>query len=153
VRDLVERYAEPCDAIVFLQTIEHVQDPLGVLEHFRRLLRPGGTAYVSTPNVLTLAPPGAERSDNPWHLREYHAEDFRALCEQVFERVELLGVFHARKLALHDLALRAGWDRAHRALGITAAFYDRFVPSISARDFALRPGPLERALDFLAILR
>src|ERR1044072_5942981 len=25
-RDLVERFAEPCDAVVFLQTIEHVQD-------------------------------------------------------------------------------------------------------------------------------
>ena len=30
-------------------------------------------AYVSTPNVLTLAPPGAEKSDNPWHVREYRA--------------------------------------------------------------------------------
>ena len=48
--------------------------------HFRELLRPGGTAYVSTPNLLTLAPPGAEKSDNPWHLKEYRAEEFRALC-------------------------------------------------------------------------
>jgi 2-polyprenyl-3-methyl-5-hydroxy-6-metoxy-1,4-benzoquinol methylase len=153
VRELVERYSEPCDAIVFLQTIEHLEDPRGALERFRELLRPGGTAYVSTPNVLTLAPPGAERSDNPWHLREYRAEDFRALCQAVFDRVELLGLFHARKLRAHELALRLGWDRVHRALGVTGAFYDRFTPAISARDFALRPGPLERALDFLAILR
>src|SRR5690348_13434211 len=26
VRDMVETYSEPCDAVVFLQTIEHVQD-------------------------------------------------------------------------------------------------------------------------------
>jgi 2-polyprenyl-3-methyl-5-hydroxy-6-metoxy-1,4-benzoquinol methylase len=95
-RDLVDRFSQPCDAVVFLQTIEHVERPQHVLAHFKSLLRPGGAAYVSTPNVLTLAPPGAEKSDNPWHLREYRAAEFRALCEGVFERVELLGLFHAR---------------------------------------------------------
>jgi len=152
-RELVERYAQPCDAVVFLQTIEHVQDPETVLVHFRELLRPGGAAYVSTPNLLTLAPAGAEKSDNPWHLKEYRAEEFRALCASVFGRVELYGLFHTRVLRAHELALRAGWDRLHGALGITRPFYDRFTPAISARDFALRPGPLERALDFVAVLR
>ena len=79
VRDLVESYSEPCDAVVFLQTIEHVEDPAAVLRHFRAMLRPAGTAYVSTPNLLTLAPPGASKSDNPWHLREYRAEEFRRI--------------------------------------------------------------------------
>jgi SAM-dependent methyltransferase len=153
VRDLVESYEEECDVVVFLQTIEHVQDPEAVLAHFRDMLRPGGTAYVSTPNLLTLAPPGAEKSDNPWHLKEYRAAEFRALCASVFPDVELLGVFHARVLRAHELALRAGWDRVHAALGITRPFYDRFTPAISARDFALRPGPLDRALDFVAVLR
>jgi SAM-dependent methyltransferase len=153
VRDLVESYEEPCDAVVFLQTIEHVPDPAGVLRHFRRTLRADGTVYVSTPNLLTLAPPGADKSDNPWHLKEYRAEEFRGLCESVFDHVELFGVFHARVLRAHELALRAGWDRVHSALGITHSFYDRFTPAISARDFALRSDPLERALDFVAVLR
>jgi SAM-dependent methyltransferase len=152
-RDLVERFSEPCDAVVFLQTIEHVEKPEEVLAHFASLLRPGGTAYVSTPNVLTLAPPGAEKSGNPWHLREYRPEEFRQLCESVFERVELLGLYHARKLRLHELALRAGWDAVHPRLGLTDSFYSRFTPAISAGDFALSPGPLERALDLLAVLR
>lgn len=153
VRDLVEGFAEPCDAVVFLQTIEHVEDPAAVLRHFRSMLRPGGTAYVSTPNLLTLAPEGAEKSDNPWHVKEYRAEEFRALCESVFERVEILGLFHARKLRAHELALRLGWDAVHARLGITKAFYDRFTPAIGARDFALRRGELDRALDFVAVLR
>ena len=153
VRELVESWSEPCDAIVFLQTIEHVEEPTAVLSHFRELLRPGGSAYVSTPNLLTLAPPGAAKSDNPWHLREYRAQEFRELCAGVFGEVELYGLFHARLLRAHELALRAGWDRLHAALGITRAFYDRFTPAISARDFALRRGPLERALDFVAVLR
>ena len=84
-RDLVESFAEPCDAVVFLQTIEHVQDPGAILEHFKSMLaagqgerdHAGGVAYVSTPNILTLAPPGAEKSDNPWHVKEYRAAEFR----------------------------------------------------------------------------
>jgi SAM-dependent methyltransferase len=151
----VEKFGEPAsfDAVVFLQTIEHVADPAAVLSHFVRLLRPGGVAYVSTPNVLTLAPRGAEKSDNPWHLREYRVEEFTDLCRTVFPRVEMLGLFHAGKLRAHELALRAGWDRVHRRLGITVWFYDRFTPGISTRDFALRPARLERALDFLAVCR
>ena len=150
VRNMIELHAEPCDAVVFLQTIEHVPDPEGVLRHFREM---AGTVYVSTPNLLTLAPPGADRSGNPWHLREYRVAEFRALCESVFERVELYGLFHARKLRMHELALRAGWDRVHPALRMTKPFYDRFTPAISARDFALRRGRLGRALDFVAVLR
>ena len=152
-RDLVETYSQPCDAIVFLQTIEHLQDPKAALEHFRSLLRPGGVAYVSTPNVLTLAPKGEERSGNPWHIREYRAEEFRELCESVFGSVELYGLFHARKLLLHEKAIRAGWDSLHPRLGITKRFYDWFTPAIAHTDFAIRPGPLDRALDFIAVMR
>jgi len=150
-RDLVESFAEPCDAVVFLQTIEHVQDAGAILEHFKAMLAPGGVAYVSTPNLLTLAPPGAEKSDNPWHVREYRAEEFRALCEGHFERVELLGLFHTRKLRAHEIAIRLGWDRLHKALRLTGPFYDRFTPAISSADFKLGEGNLERALDFLAV--
>ena len=153
VRDLVETFDEPCDAVVFLQTIEHVQNPGEILDHLRGMLRPGGVAYVSTPNVLTLAPEGAEKSGNPWHVKEYRAEEFRELCEAHFERVELLGLFHARKLRLHERAIELGWDDLHPRLGITRPFYEWFTPAISEHDFALRPGGLDRALDFLAVLR
>jgi len=154
-RDLVETFAEPCDAVVFLQTIEHVANPDAVLEHFKALVGPSGLVVVSTPNVLTLAPEGAEKSENPWHLKEYRAEEFRALCAEHFGAVELYGLFHARKLALHAFALeRLRWDAIHQRLGFSKAFYDRFTPAISERDFALRTHrPLDRALDFVAVCR
>jgi SAM-dependent methyltransferase len=155
-RGLVETYGSDTrppgfDAVVFLQTIEHVPEPVDVLRHFARLLAPGGVAYVSTPNLVTIAPTGAEKSSNPWHLREYRSHEFDALCRTVFSRVTLLGLFHARRLRAHELALRCGWDEVHRRLRLTDAFYDRFTPSITARDFALRPSGLDRALDFLAV--
>jgi 2-polyprenyl-3-methyl-5-hydroxy-6-metoxy-1,4-benzoquinol methylase len=155
-RDLVETYHGEADAISFLQTIEHVEAPGDVLEHFKALLRPGGTAYISTPNVLTLAPEGAERSGNPWHVREYRAEEFAGMLAPHFDRVELYGLYHARKLRVHDWALKLGWDRVHPRVGLTGWFYGWFTPAISAGDFRLRagaPAALQGALDFVAVCR
>ena len=155
-RDLVETFDEPCDVVVFLQTIEHVTNPGEVLEHFAKMTGPGRTLYVSTPNVLTLAPKGEERSGNPWHVKEYRASEFRTLCEAHAKKVEIHGLFHTRKLRAHEIAIRhAGWDTIHAKLGLTKPFYDRFTPAISVRDFALRPSgecDLDGALDFLAVL-
>jgi SAM-dependent methyltransferase len=152
-RGLVEGFAEPCDAIVFLQTIEHVPDPGALLD---RIAATAPLAFISTPNRLTLAPEGAEKSDNPWHLREYTAAEYRALLAPHFGDVEILGLHHAGKLRLHQLALNLGWDRVHKALRLTKPFYDRFTPAIAASDFALRTAAeadLDRALDFVAVCR
>jgi len=153
-RNMIETWSGDVDCVVFLQTIEHVQDPDAVLDRLRGLIGPHGVAYVSTPNLLTLAPAGAPRSGNPWHVREYRPAEYRALCERHFAHVDLLGLFHARKLRLHELAIEhAGWDALHPRLRLTKPFYDRFTPAISARDFRLRRGALDGALDLLAVLR
>jgi len=156
VRDLVDNFSEQADAVVFLQTIEHLQDPGAVLEHFRSLIGEAGTLYVSTPNVLTLAPKGAPRSGNPWHVHEYRLQEYENLCREHFSSVEMFGLFHARKLRLHELALRLGWDRLHPLMGVTGRFYNWFTPAISVLDFQLRrtgEADLEEALDFLAVCR
>ncbi len=70
--------------------------------------------------------------------QEYREDEFRALCERHFGQVDIFGVFHARKLAWHALALKLGWDRVHATLRITGIFYDRFTPAIAASDFQLR---------------
>jgi SAM-dependent methyltransferase len=162
-RDLIESFSEQADAVVFLQTIEHLQDPGMVLGRFRTLIGAGrrsaqarGVVYVSTPNVLTLAPAGATRSDNPWHVHEYTREEFEGLCREHFANVQLYGLFHARKLRAHELALKLGWDRLHSRVGMTERFYDWFTPAIAVGDFALRPAEqanMDRALDFLAVCR
>ncbi len=147
-RELVEEFEQDVDAIVFLQTIEHVHEPGRLLAGFARV---APVSYISTPNRLTLAGPEAEKSDNPWHLREYDIGEYRELLEPHFSRVEILGLFHARKLRAQEIAVKLGWDRVHKTLRLTGPFYDRFVPAISSRDFALRERPLERALDFIAV--
>ena len=157
-RGLVESYGEPADAVVFLQTIEHLQDPGAALAHFRSLVSAAlAPCYVSTPNVLTLAPKGADRSGNPWHVHEYRREEFEELCREHFADVELYGLFHARKLRAHELALRAGWDRVHPRLGLTHALlrplHARRSPRRTSRCGPRREARLERALDFLAVCR
>jgi 2-polyprenyl-3-methyl-5-hydroxy-6-metoxy-1,4-benzoquinol methylase len=163
-RGLLDSFSEEADAVVCLQTIEHVQEPDAVLAHFRSLLPSetpnagprAGAVFVSTPNVLTLAPRGASRSDNPWHVHEYRHEEFERICRAHFASVEMYGLFHARKLRAHELALRLGWDRVHARLGLTRRFYDWFTPAIESRDFALRgahEANMDAALDFLAVCR
>ena len=131
-RDLVENVAGPLDAVVFLQTIEHIEDVPALLAAIGAA---APLAFISTPNRLTLAPEGAEKSDNPWHLREYTIEEYRELLEPAFAEVEIRGLFHAGKLAIHERAIGLGWDRVHWLLRLTKPFYDRFTPAISASDF------------------
>jgi SAM-dependent methyltransferase len=155
-RELIETFSAPADAVVFLQTIEHLHGPEATLEHFRELVGEGGVVYLSTPNVLTLAPKGAPRSDNPWHVHEYRAREFERLCRAHFPSVGLFGLFHARKLRAHQLALALGWDAVHPRLGATERFYNWFTPAIAVSDFVLRPRgqcDLDRALDFVAVCR
>ena len=152
-RDLVENVSGPRDAVVFLQTIEHIADPAALLTRIREA---APVAYVSTPNRLTLAPEGAEKSDNPWHLREYTIAEYRELLEPIFGGVEILGLFHAGKLAVHERAIALGWDHVHRSLRFTKPFYDRFTPAITQADFKLQgegEADLARALDFVAVCR
>ena len=76
----------------------------------------------------------AERAET-WELRPIGHEEFRALCEAHFAEVEVLGLYHARKLALHAFALRhLRWDDVHARLHLTRPFYDWFTPAISERD-------------------
>jgi SAM-dependent methyltransferase len=155
-KELIEEWVGDVDCVVFLQTIEHVLDEDVTMAHIRELVGDTGIAFVSTPNLLTLAGPGAKKSENPWHIKEYRAEEFKALCERHFDNVDMFGLFHARKLALHALALKLGWDRIHSALRITGLFYDWFTPAIAASDFQLRhasAAKMDRALDFVAVLR
>ena len=46
--------ASSFDAVVLVDTLEHLRDPRSTLEETRRILKPGGILYVSTPDVGSL---------------------------------------------------------------------------------------------------
>ena len=150
-RNMLELWTGDVDCVVFLQTIEHIQDPDAVMAHVRGLIGPGRRGVrVDSQRAHPGASGRPARSGNPWHVREYRAEEYRALCARHFGSVDLLGVFHARKLRAHQWAMEhAGWDTVHSTLGLTRAFYDRFTPGhLDARLRAPPRGGLDRALDF-----
>lgn len=42
------------DQAIFLETIEHVENPVGFLKEIYRILKPGGSLIISTPNSLAI---------------------------------------------------------------------------------------------------
>ena len=68
------------------QVIEHIEQDIEFVREVARLLRPGGKFIVTTPN----APMSLTR--NPWHVREYNADELRNLLECHFSAVESMGV-------------------------------------------------------------
>lgn len=74
------------DVVVSFQVIEHIQQDRFFLQEIHRILKPGGVAMISTPNIkMTL-------TRNPWHEREYTAQELIDLCSSIFSKVEAKGV-------------------------------------------------------------
>lgn len=75
------------DTVCSFETIEHVEDPDGLVREVARVLRPDGTFVVSTPraDVTTHAPV------NPYHHVEFSRADFDALLAKAFGSVEMYG--------------------------------------------------------------
>lgn len=156
--------------IVSFQVIEHLDDPHIYLDSIARLLAPGGTAILTTPNVLT--------SDgiNPFHVHEYTAGELRDCLSRYFDEVVMHGVglsanvkpyFDARlerisrimrfdPLGLRNLLPRSwvAWLFAKGALRVRHAIQDSHggMPSATVRDFPIAPSnPAD--IDLLAICR
>src|SRR5258705_54758 len=74
------------DCVVSFQVIEHIKDDHSFLKEISRVLKPNGYAMISTPNrPMSL-------SRNPWHEREYTADELTALAKKYFGSVEMKGV-------------------------------------------------------------
>ncbi len=85
------------DTVVSFQVIEHIKNDDAYLQEIHRILKPGGKAYISTPNIkMTL-------SRNPWHIREYTAKELTDLCQQYFTQVVMKGIGGNKKvMAYYD---------------------------------------------------
>lgn len=74
------------DAITMNHVIEHVLEPIGLFRECRRVLRPGGTLVVVTPNVNSLGrrmfDDACANWDPPRHLFHFSTETLRASAER-----------------------------------------------------------------------
>jgi SAM-dependent methyltransferase len=143
------------DAVVSFQVIEHLYDIPGYLRSLARVTRPGGEVLIATPNRLTFTP-GSDTPVNPFHTREFTAEELREECEAAGLEVPLLlGVHHGPRLRAIERATRRAfwttmatrppqeWPRAYRAV----------VHRITVDDFRVRPDDLDTSLDLVAVCR
>ncbi|WP_160716142.1 class I SAM-dependent methyltransferase [Chitinophaga solisilvae] len=75
------------DTIVCFQVIEHIKDDHTLLREARRVLKPGGTMFLTTPNRLTSL------TRNPFHVREYLPAEMKALIRTHFAISEVQGIY------------------------------------------------------------
>jgi 2-polyprenyl-3-methyl-5-hydroxy-6-metoxy-1,4-benzoquinol methylase len=108
------------DQLVAIHVLEHVDDPVLVLERMRSWVAPGGRLLVTVPNagsihrrigvelaMLARADELNEADRNLGHRRVYDAARFRADVEAAGWRIDRTGGFH---LKMVSNAQMAQWD-------------------------------------------
>ena len=74
------------DFVISFQVIEHIRKDKLFLEDIKRILKPGGIAILTTPNSKMSL------SRNPWHIREYTAQQLTDLASEMFNDVQMKGI-------------------------------------------------------------
>ncbi len=83
VADSLDALAQPFDAVLLVEVVEHVPDPVGLLRRCRELLAPGGRAFVSTPDgEVMCGRRSAEAYDTREHLHFFSAASLREACRR-----------------------------------------------------------------------
>jgi SAM-dependent methyltransferase len=149
------------DVVANCQVIEHLWDQEAFLAECRRVLRPGGTLLLTTPNRLTFSP-GQDTPLNPFHTRELAADELADLVRAADFDVDFLGGLH------HGPRLRA-LDAAHGGSLIDAqvgvvlghlpgeatwpADLLADVAAVRADDFDIHDRDVDASLDLVAVAR
>lgn len=74
------------DTVVTQQVIEHIEDDHLYLQEIQRVLKKGGKMILTTPNIKLSI------TRNPWHVREYTAQELENLLKKYFSKVNMKGV-------------------------------------------------------------
>ncbi|HEU4948008.1 MAG TPA: class I SAM-dependent methyltransferase [Kribbella sp.] len=135
------------DLVVSLQTIEHLWDQPRFVAECARVVRPGGTVVLSTPNRLTF-PAG-----NWYHTRELSAPELVDLAAAELEVCLLASLRHGPRLtaweAQHGSCVEAqlATDPADWAGSLAA-----LIRSVAVADFTIAAASADEAADSLDLL-
>lgn len=159
------------DVVISFQVIEHIRNDGLFLKEIHRVLKTGGLALITTPNrKMSL-------SRNPWHIREYLADELSNLCKKYFSSVEMRGITGNDKVMQYYAMNKKSVERITRydilklQYRLPAALLrvpyellnrlnrnklqgndDELVKSITHEDYLLSDDP-DNALDLFAVLR
>ena len=81
---------ESFDAVVSLETIEHLEAPRQFLSECYRVLKPGGWFIGSTPN-RAITSPYTQKPLWPYHFQEFYINELRSLAEEYFREIVIYG--------------------------------------------------------------
>lgn len=143
------------DAVVSLQVVEHLPDVGGCLAELARITRPGGIVVVATPNRLTFTP-GGEAPLNPFHVREFDAEELAAAMTAAdLEVVTIEGVHHGPRLtaALGEHVPGDDWAGALADPQTWSPRLSQIVHAVTPDDFVVTEADVDTSLDLLAWAR
>jgi SAM-dependent methyltransferase len=145
------------DVVANLQVIEHLWDQPGFLAECHRVLRPGGTLLVSTPNRITFSP-GRDTPLNPFHTRELAAgELYTLLVDAGFTVREMLGLHHGPALRALDATHGGSLIDAQVAVALRGGAWPAElradVASVRAADFEIHAERVDDSLDLVAVAR
>ncbi|OBF92341.1 SAM-dependent methyltransferase [Mycobacterium sp. 852002-51152_SCH6134967] len=146
------------DVVVNFQVIEHLWDQGQFVRECLRVLRPGGSLLMSTPNRITFSP-GRDTPINPFHTRELNAAELTELLTTEGFAVEgVHGVFHGPRLVELDARHGGSIIDAQIARAIADAPWPEDlladVASVRSDDFDLvdaRDRNIDDSLDLVAI--
>jgi SAM-dependent methyltransferase len=143
--------SESVDVVANLQVIEHLWDQPGFIAECARVLRPAGTLVITTPNRLTFSP-GRDTPLNPFHTREFTADELTELLAPHFRVVRAYGVHHGRRLRTLDKRFHGLID-AQLTLPPTewTPGLRRAVAGVKASDFAITEADVDASLDLFLI--
>jgi ubiquinone/menaquinone biosynthesis C-methylase UbiE len=65
-----------------------------MLQEFKRVTKPGGTIFISTPNFPVNSPSG--KVTNPYHTQEFTFEELKKVLDLVFANTIILGQRYSR---------------------------------------------------------
>ena len=80
------------DFVVSFQVVEHIRNDRFFLSEIHRVLKPGGTLILTTPNIRMSL------TRNPWHVREYTLSGMENAIASSFKKFEIKGVFGNNKV-------------------------------------------------------
>jgi ubiquinone/menaquinone biosynthesis C-methylase UbiE len=92
--------AASCDIVISFETIEHINDYRAALRNLYRILKPGGTLILSTPNRSMSWRPVKTINDkprNPYHVREFSLDEIVETVSQAGYRISKYEVFGQRQ--------------------------------------------------------
>ena len=160
-------FDERFEVVLSFQVLEHMQESTAFLRALRERLLPGGILVLTTPNRLRTV------SENPYHVREYTADELRAELSTVFTEVTIRGIRGNDKVELFEEGRARAVGRILRldpfgirhllprsVIEFAFAKLARMVrrrarpagqPAIVPEDFSVTDDAIDRALDLLAV--